>query len=59
MYKDHVLLQHMQGNPRNIKRIFNVISITASVIKSLQSRVRYFGTQFMEFLKTLATKKSQ
>ena len=39
MYEDEVLLKHMQGNPRNMKRIFNVISVTASLIESLQERV--------------------
>ena len=39
MYKDKTLRRHMHGNPRNIKRIFNIISITAFVIEALQERV--------------------
>ena len=39
MYDDEVLRTHLYGNPRNIKRIFNVISITAYVIKAIQARV--------------------
>ena len=40
MYEDETLFRHLHGNPRNMKRIFNVISLTAFVIKALQERVR-------------------
>ena len=39
MYEDEELIRHMCGNPRSIKRMFNVISVTASLIVSLQQRV--------------------
>ena len=47
MREDTVLIQHMQGNPRHIKRIFNIISITALIIRSLRKRVRARGVKLM------------
>ena len=41
MYKDETFLEHLHQNPRSIKRIFNVVSVTASVIESLQKRVSF------------------
>ena len=39
MYQNEDIRRHMYGNPRNIKRIFNIISLTASVIRAIQERV--------------------
>ena len=35
------LYHHLQGNPRNIKRIFNIISMTGSLFEAFQERVGY------------------
>ena len=39
LLEEPALHQCMQGNPRNIKRIFNMLSLTASVIKAFQEIV--------------------
>ena len=39
MYQNEDIRRHMYGNPRNIKRIFNIISLTASVVRAIQERV--------------------
>ncbi|CAK8684873.1 unnamed protein product [Clavelina lepadiformis] len=38
MLENSMVVEHLQGNPRNIKRIFNVISVTASIIQCHQRR---------------------
>ena len=39
MHEEEELNKQISGNPRNLKRIFNVISITASLISFIQERV--------------------
>ncbi|CAK8684892.1 unnamed protein product [Clavelina lepadiformis] len=38
MLENRMVVEHLHRNPRNIKRIFNVISITASIIQCHQRR---------------------
>lgn len=41
IYENEELHKHIHGNARNIKRLFNIISLTASLINSFLKKVRH------------------
>ena len=41
LYSEQDLYHHLQGNPRNIKRIFNIISNAGALFEAFLERVDY------------------